>query len=265
MDIGSGARMARSHNKKEANAMQTEASTPKDVPALDPLTLQAALENTTRYQVMHEALLRYVHSWAFWLIALGAIHLVANGFLSGSWGILLIVVGLASFYFRDVVMLIVYAVTLTWAGVANLTSGQVAWAGFALIQFLLAFQVVRRYRGFRKTEAVYQAATALSGSVPASARAARVFPWAGCVLGGLAPIGFVAALGAAIYITTRYHVKPLPSWVGLMENGALGLGILGFALGLASLLSGYRPKWAAILGIVAAALVLIIEILARVT
>lgn len=243
--------------------METETSTPKDVSALDPLTLQAALENTARPQAMHEALLRYVRSWALGLIVVGAIHLVANGFLSGSWGILLIIVGLASFYFRDAAMLVVYAVTLSWAGVANLTSGQVAWVGFALIQFLLAFQVVRRYRGFRKTEAAYQTAAAPSGGVPV--RAARVFPWAGCVLGSLAPIGFVAALGVAIYITARYDVQPLPNWVGLMENGALSLGILGFALGLASLLSGYRPKWAAILGIVAAALVLIIEILVRVS
>ncbi|MDI7274626.1 MAG: hypothetical protein QME94_01470, partial [Anaerolineae bacterium] len=65
--------------------------------------------------VAHALMVREIRSWGFWLLGLGALHLVLSGFLSAPWGILLGVVGLASFIFHDSAMFVVYGTTLVWA------------------------------------------------------------------------------------------------------------------------------------------------------
>lgn len=210
----------------------------------------------------YSKMLRTVRSWGIWLLVLGALHLVSLGFLSAPWGILLIVVGLASFYFRTPVIFVLYAVTLAWAALSNILSGQTGWIVFAIFQFYLAMRVFQQFLHFRQTEAehIELDTEGVSGSALASERAARVFPWTGCLLGSLSLTGLVAVFVAAVILVESSGSTTVPSFLGLMEGLVVNLGILGFAVGLASLLSGYRRKLVAILGMIAGVLTLLTEI-----
>ena len=149
-----------------------------------------------RVAEMNALMLRETRSWGLSLLGLGAVHLVASGFLSAPWGILLLAVGLASFYFREAPMFIVYGVTLAWAAISNLLGGEIGWIIFALFQFFLAFQVFRKFFHFRQAQTEY--ATLRVQEAPHSplipARAVRAFPWAGCVLGTLSLVGLVTII-----------------------------------------------------------------------
>ncbi|HET7087498.1 MAG TPA: hypothetical protein VFL17_02495 [Anaerolineae bacterium] len=215
-----------------------------------------------RVAEMSALMLRETRSWGIWLLGLGAVHLVASGFLSAPWGILLLTVGLASFYFRGASMFIVYGVTLAWAAINNLLARESGWAIFALFQFFLAFQVFRQFFHFRQAEREY-ATLRVQEALPSPLipeRAVRAFPWAGCVLGALSLAGLVTSIVMVIVLVAFAQVTELPGFVGLIEGLAVDLGVLGLAVGLASVLSGYPYKVLAWLGIVASALVLLIEI-----
>ena len=62
-------------------------------------------------------------SWGRWLIVMGVIQLVASQFLDPGWGVLLMLVGVASFYFRSLAMLAVYGVIMAWAAISNAFGG----------------------------------------------------------------------------------------------------------------------------------------------
>jgi hypothetical protein len=53
-----------------------------------------------------------------------------------------------------------------------------------------------------------------------------------------------------------------PFWTifGFLESFTVNLGVLGFGIGLASLLASFRPKSAAVLGLVAGALAVALEL-----
>lgn len=99
----------------------------------------------------HQAVMnKDIRSWAIWLLLIGAIHIFTSGFLSAPWGVLLLIVGLASFVLRDRVMFVVYAVTIAWAAISNLISGQAAWITFAIVQVILAISLFRKFFHYAK-------------------------------------------------------------------------------------------------------------------
>lgn len=153
-------------------------------------TQSGGVETTPAVEDMAELqarVLKEVRSWGFWLLGVGAVHLVISGFLNAAWGILLILVGLASFYFRTAAMLVIYGVTLGWAAISNLSSGQSGWMAFALFQGFLAVRVFWQFLRFRRAEA--ESRLASIAETPESEatveRAARIFPWVGCAFGGV--------------------------------------------------------------------------------
>jgi hypothetical protein len=110
-------------------------------------------------------MLRELHSWGLWQTGLGVVHLVGGGFLNAPWGVLLIVVGLASFSFRSAAMFIVYPTTLVWAAFSNMTGGSTGWVGFGLIQLYFAFRTVRAFSGFLRAERAIAAEAHADGKV----------------------------------------------------------------------------------------------------
>ncbi|MBM3134576.1 MAG: hypothetical protein FJZ89_04670 [Chloroflexi bacterium] len=224
-------------------------------PAVAAITMPSVAEATA---ATYAQMLREIRSWGLWLLALGAIHLVASGFLSSPWGILLLVVGLASFYFREAAMFVIYGVTLSWAAISNLLSGEVTWLFFALIQLFFAFQTFRQFLRFRRTqaEAAILGEEALGSSLMPE-RAARVFPWTGCILGALALVGVVAFIVWVVILFGFMEAAALPDFADWLIGLVVNVGVLGLAVSLASLLSGHRYKPLAILGIVASSLVLL--------
>lgn len=201
----------------------------------------------------HAKMLKEVRSWGLWLLGIGVLSLFLSG-LSGAWGIVLLIAGLASFVFREAVMFVIYGIILAWAGLSNLLSGQLGWIVFALLQFVLAYSVFRKYTQYRRAEAG-------PDSAPGPQRASRAFPQIGCALGALAFLGLVLIFFAGVIffgVTGGNEVPPLLVW---LESVVAGLAVLGLAVAVASLLSGYRYKAMAVLGLLGSASVLLLELL----
>ncbi len=207
----------------------------------------------------HDAMLKQIRSWAMWSLGLGAVHLFTSGFLSAPWGILLILVGLASFFFQSSSMFVIYAATLSWAALSNLTSFQIGWAAFALYQFYLVYQIIKQYRFFSVTEQEYHRIVTTAPSK--TKHAPRFFPWFASLFGCSSILGFALVIGAVIVMVIGSgNSAEIPDYFGFLEGLTVNFGILGVALGLASLLSKYNRKALAILGLAGGALTVVLEL-----
>lgn len=199
---------------------------------------------------------REIRSWASWSILLGVLHLIANGTLSPAWGIVLIIVGLISFYFRDAAMFAIYGVTLGWVAISNLiSSGLGLWSVFALFQMYLSYRVFRQFFTFKKA----QAALLLPGTEPAFTQASRVFPWAGFALGVLAFNGVILAI-VGIFVAAILKLA-LINALTLLLDISVHTAILGVAFAVAALLSGFNHKAFATIGLICGILVVIAQVI----
>jgi hypothetical protein len=243
----------------------------------------------------HEKMLKEVRSWGYVSLGLGALHLISSGFtgLSAPWGVLLIAIGLTSFYFKEAAMFVIYGTTLGWAALTNimgnvrggqilrLRSVQVGWVGFGMLQVYFAFVTFRQYFRFRQAEADY---TRLVKGMPVGApgelaltRAGRAFPLlrlrsvqvTGCLLGGLSLGSIVPILrlrsvqvfvGMVLAMNANVN-RQIPDYFDFLIGMIVNLGVLGVAVGLASLLARHRYRVLAILGMIAGALVMALWII----
>jgi hypothetical protein len=199
--------------------------------------------------VFHSTILKEIRSWAVTLLILGVVSIFASGFLSAPWGVLLIIVGLASFYFRSSAMMVVYAVTLVWAGINNMASGQAIWMGFAFLQWFFAFRVFQKFRSFRKAE-INSGEEKLNSSGLTPKRSASIFPWAAGGLGIFSLLGLIGIFVAAIIQAFLMKNQAMPAFWSFIEGFVICLGVLGFAVGLASILCKHPWKAIAIVGFI---------------
>ena len=91
-------------------------------------------------------------------------------------------------------------------------------------------------------------------------RFARFFSWLGTLLGCsslLALLLFILAI--FIIVVATNDPSSLPASLDFIGGLVTNLGVLGFAVALAALLSKHRPKALSILGPVAGALTLVIQ------
>jgi hypothetical protein len=209
-------------------------------------------------------ILRQTRSWATWLLVMGVVQLVANSFLDPGWGIVLIAVGAASLYLRSLAMLPVYGVTMAWAAVSNLAAREIWWSGFALLQFYWAFSVFRQFLSLRGV-ATRMTTAALGGMAPRGAsgrwespiepvvgpdRASKVFPWAGCALSGVAGVALIAVLVGFLVYTAISEGSPGDAALRIGLSLPLNMGVLGLALGVATVLMRYRYSVVGLLAII---------------
>jgi hypothetical protein len=208
-------------------------------------------------------MLKEIRSWGFWSIGLGIIHMIGSGFLSAPWGIMLIFVGLSSFLFKSSSMFIIYAVTLAWAALSNISGLDLTWVFFALFQLYLSYRVFRQFGRFRKVEKEFHklASSETEENPPPPDLAARSFPWIGSLLSCSSITGFVVLIIITFVILIETEgLGTMPSYLGFLEGLTVNFAVLGFSVGLASLLSSFRPKWLGIIAIIFGALTLLIEI-----
>ncbi len=206
------------------------------------------------------SMLREIRSWAYWSIGLGVLHFIASGTLNAPWGILLIVVGLMSFIFRSASMFVIYGVTLAWAAVSNLMSLQIPWAFMAAIQVYFTVRVIMAYHQHYKNEVAYLASDAVEPAAKKpTLRTSRLFPWVGALVACLAMVGYVVFIFVifVLAIATQGNLT-LPAYVDFIDATLVNLGVLGFAMGLASILSKYHPRALGIIALVAGILTLLI-------
>ncbi len=210
--------------------------------------------------VARAAMLREIRSWGWWSLGLGTLHLIISGFLSAPWGILLLIVGGASFLFRESAMLVVYGVTLAWAAISNILGGQATWIIAGLFQIYLAFRVFRQFFRFRRAQEDYDNLIneGIVESRPSAKRTATIFPWAGGLLGILSLGGLITLFASTLVLVALGAQIPNP--FGFLGSLTINLGVLGFAVALSALLSGYRYKPVATIGLAASVLTLAIEI-----
>ena len=89
---------------------------------------------------------------------------------------------------------------------------------------------------------------------------ASFFPWASLFLGGWSFLGLLAVwAGMVIQVAAARGTTPNLQVFGFLESLVVEFAVLGFAVALASLLSGYRPKVVAIIGLGAGLLTITVE------
>ena len=209
----------------------------------------------------HQALMdKDIRSWAIWLLLLGAIHIFTSGFLSAPWGVLLLFVGLGSFFIRERVMFVIYGVTIAWAAISNLISAQAAWIMFAIIQVILAISLFRKFFHYGSVLETGEQ-TPLTGSsaatVPVS-RSRSLFPIVGFLLGVVSIVGFIACVILLLFIPFDPELEPI---ILVLEFGLelmVNIGVLGVAISLSALLTKYGSNLLNVGGMISGALTLII-------
>jgi len=206
------------------------------------------------------AMLKDMRSWAWWLVGFGVLNLFISGTTGLGWAGLLFMVGAASFIFKDAVMYVLYTITLVWAGISNLVSGQTGWVFFSFLQFYMAYQTFRSYRRFQK----YQddiARTPIIEATPAKHPwlvAPNVFPWLGGLLGIGSLAGLVLTFGILFILGMTGAQEPSETLFLLAWQFVVNTAVLGMAVSLGALFARYRFKAASIFGLISSCLVLII-------
>ena len=191
-------------------------------------------------------------SWGYWSLGLGAVHLFASGFLSAPWGLVLLLVGVGSFVFQEIPMLVIYGVTLGWVGLMNALTGEIEGIGFGIFQAYLGYKIFRRFFTFRK----------IAASIPdvdLSPKTGEVFPYLGCLL-GLVTCGGLVGIIAGAFIAGALGVQEFPDFVNFLFIVLPDLAAVGFAVALATLLSKHKRKIFSIPALIGCALVMILQI-----
>ena len=98
--------------KKVTSAEENATSLPEPEAAPEVAPVSVKVEDALAG--LNAVMRRDIRSWGKWLIGLGVVHLIANGSLDASWGIMLILLGAMSFLFTTPSMYVIYAVL--WPG-----------------------------------------------------------------------------------------------------------------------------------------------------
>lgn len=217
----------------------------------------AAAAATTETQ---SALRRELRSWSFALLILGVFQIVSAQSLS-PWGIVLIGVGLASFYFHSAPLFIVYAVIVGWASLQNLLYADLLWNGFALLQAYWSFRLVQQFRRFHPAEQAELAGLAEPEAANAGAdRSRRLFPWLALGLGLSSLALYVLVVLIAFLEGALSESAVTTNALPYLETLAVYAGLLGLGMGLGGWLAAYPRRLAALAGGVAGALTLLAEV-----
>ncbi len=210
-----------------------------------------------------------IRNWAWVSLVMGGLSLVAGQVLSSPWGIIQILVGLASFYFySDYAMFMVYTGVFAWAGLLNIVSGATYWNVGGLLQFLWAYNTFRLYNVYQKaTRAVYAAAAPADPMISPDAppplwdtpssrpaedtRAQKAFAWLALFLGAGGAVGFGVMFLGTLTLQIIDPSFKIPSIYGFLFEVAALVSVMGVPFGVAAIRGGYGPKAAAIIGLTA--------------
>lgn len=214
----------------------------------------------TELLASHTAMLKEIRSWGLWSLGLGVVHIVSAGFLNSGWGILLLIVGLASFYYRTSPMFVVYTVALSWAAISNLISLNSGWVVLAFLQIYFAYRTFKDFQRFRKSENELMLTDA--GVSTTSLRAKKSFAWIGSLLGCSSVIGLVFLFLLTLYLGVLYGLESTaPAYYNLLQGLVETFGVLGFAVSMAALISRHTPRALPIMGLIASGLFIAIWLL----
>jgi hypothetical protein len=207
-----------------------------------------------------------IRFWGYLSIGLGILQIIRLDALSITWGVLLVLVGLAVLYYQTSAAFVVDAIVTLWAGSLNLFSGTTLWVLFGLAQILVGFIVFNDYYRYKNPEdqhfSRFQSWEMFSTSYY---RAGQGFPLLGFIIGLLALVAFLGSVISLFFVGTAPAETLLsgriPGIYGLVFNLAQALAVLAVSLCLAALLSKFDRRRLTILGIVFGGLVILVNII----
>jgi hypothetical protein len=86
-----------------------------------------------------------IKGWSNALIIIGIISMIFAGFLSWVWGIILIILGVFSFFILEPAMYIVFGVTIILLGVINSITTSAGWGIYSIFQFVIGLFILKHY------------------------------------------------------------------------------------------------------------------------
>ncbi len=204
--------------------------------------------NTTRdASTVRDVIARETRNWEASLLVVGLIQIVASAFRDPGWGILLIVVAACSYYFRSAAMFPVYGVTIAWAMICNLLSGDPRWMAFGLLQGYWTFTTFRQFLMIRG--ATERLGIGLNAGLPDRAdRAAGIFSWTGCALSAAAWLGSVSLIAVVVISYALTEQAPDTQVLEITADALMDSACLGLGLAVAAILSRFRRRPVSILG-----------------
>jgi len=198
--------------------------------------------------------IRSIRRMSGWLLAWGVFNMIVPSFDS-AFGLVLIITGLVNHVFGVPAVLLIQVILFVYAAVFNLIVGVSIAYTFSILLALSIVQMIRLYRQACSLELDPSISSSSSFTISslgaAEAKAARFFPL-GAFLGAAGSwLGFIAAAVLG-YIVIGPSIEFETPWLFDFAIGFfIELGVLAFALGLASLISGYRYKLLSIMAVLA--------------
>ena len=213
-------------------------------------------------------LAKEVSSYGKWSLGWGVINLILSG-LSSPFGLLLLVLGAASFYFNLASMFVVYGIVFIWAALSNLFVGGGLANFFTVVLALSAVQAFRAYARYRPVEKMMLTDdVAIETTDPdlamversKAAKTARILPWAAFLTAIVSVAGFLASFVITMGWLVATGAEQPPGLILFAGALSLQFGVLALALGVASILSGYRYKALSAIGILGGIIALAVDL-----
>ncbi len=221
---------------------------------------QVQVENpAASYEKIYYGLRKVIRTTSWWLVAWTVFSVIDNNI---PWAMALAVVTLMSFYFYDVAALfLVYAGVMAWAAVWNiLVSGDPIWIIMGVIQVAFTVAAVKQYRKYKNVKAEYEAALVKQDLHSSMNKRESKLAWAALMTGGIVLVGLIGFI-PAIFLAYFVNSVAFEDLVSAVLVAIMELGVLGIPVGIAAVITGSRPKAAAIAGIVFGAISMLIEII----
>jgi hypothetical protein len=194
---------------------------------------------------------RDIRGWSLWLFGWGVVSIVMSGMWGIAFAVTLALAGVCTLLFSHPAMYVVLGVLLAYLGLSNLLGAAGGWSFFGIIQIVMAVNIFRRYA---KARSIWKEMPASSDpgtpAVPASHQSAEAwFPWIGLGLAGLA--GALLLSGLVLLSVTGATEADVGGF-GVLEFELLlayEFSVLALGICLASLLSRFRPRIPAAIGL----------------
>lgn len=91
-----------------------------------------------------------VKSIAPFLLIIGVIQIIFSSYLSAGWGVILLIAGIASFFYPREWMYLGFGIGLIVIGISNISVSINFWIIFGVIQIALGIYVITRYNKLKK-------------------------------------------------------------------------------------------------------------------
>lgn len=175
---------------------------------------------------------------------------ILQGNLFSTMGIAWMLLGVVAIIFKDLSMQFVLGTFITWLAISNIFSFQGEWISIIFIIFLFISAMLLFRQFFR-----YRDPNSLPDNPLISEISRQYFPQIGCLLVALSLAGLILSILIGVLFSVEI--------IELIEFLGIGyvlswMGVLGFAIGLTSILLKFRYKTLSILGIIAGSVLLLI-------